>query len=146
MTIDELKTYVRTMLNAAFPTVTIQFELVGDDPFHLGVAVYGVESIATKWVKDKILDIDEKLCANSAFAITPLVRDEATTEKYYPELVAPWKQIIAASHGIASQVRAVAVDNYDLATVLQAGAVEGEWEYPKSVCASAENQELALAA
>src|ERR1035441_9669781 len=99
MTIDELKTYVRTMLNAAFPTVTIQFELVGDDPFHLGVAVYGVDQIATKWVKDKILDIDEKLCANSDFAITPLVRDEATTEKYYPEFMSPWKSILAATHG-----------------------------------------------
>ena len=65
MTIDELKNYVLTMLNAAFPTVTIQFECIGDDPFHIGVSVYGVESRAIKWVKDKILDIDEKLCADT---------------------------------------------------------------------------------
>lgn len=78
------------MLLAAFPTVTIQFERVGDDPLHLGVAVYGVESKETKSVKNRILDMDEKLCANSDFALTPLVRDEATTGKYYPEMVSPW--------------------------------------------------------
>lgn len=146
MTIDELKTYVRTMLNAAFPTVTIQFELVGDDPFHLGVAVYGVESKAVKWVKDKILDIDEKLCANSHFAITPLVRDEATTEKYYPEFISPWKSILAAAHRVPLVGRTVATERYDLATVLRVGEFRAEWEYPKSVCAGAANQELALAA
>lgn len=146
MTIDELKEYVRTMLNAAFPTVTIQFERVSDDPLHLGVAVYGVESKATKWVKNKILDIDEKLCANTDFAITPLVRDEATTEKYYPEMVSPWKSFLAPAGAAAlPQSQAVIVD-YDLGAVLQCGGSMAEWEYPKSVSASAANQELALAA
>lgn len=132
------------MLNAAFPTVTIQFERVGDDPFHIGVAVFGVESNAIKWVKDKILDIDEKICANSEFAITPLVRDEATTEKYYHELMSPWN-VCHTPKGVAfSRQFQTGIDVGAL--VLQESSSVGKWEYPEPVSASAANQELALAA
>ena len=144
MTAEELKTYVRTMLNAAFPTVTIQFERISDDPFHVGVAVYGVESNAIKWVKNKILDIDEKLCVNTEFAITPLVRNEATTEKYYPEFVSPWKSFHAPVGGALLRHFQVGIEAGDLEDVLRESAEK--WEHQKPVCASAANQELALAA
>jgi hypothetical protein len=145
MNIEELKAYVRAMLNAAFPKVTIQFERVSDDLFHIGVGVYGVEPNATKWVEDRILDIDEKLCTNTDFALTPLVRDEATTKKYYPEFASPWKVLPTSRRFVGS---------YQLQTAIEAGAFvdvvlqenEMEWKYPDPVSASAANQELALAA
>ena|ERR1022692_521653 len=146
MTIDELKICVRTMLNTAFPTVTIRFERVGDAPFHLGVAVYGVESKATKWVKDKILDIDEKLCANTDFAITPLVRDEATTAKYYPEFVSAWKSFLAPTDAGALIQCQVVIEDYDVEAILMPGGLMAEWEYPKYACSSAANEQLPLAA
>jgi hypothetical protein len=144
MNLDELKQYVRTMLNAAFPKVTIQFERIGDDPFHIGVAVYGVEANAVKWVKGKILDIDEKLCADTEFAITPLVRDEATTEKYYPELVSPWKHFHAPTGVALLRHLQAGIVAGDLEGVLKESAAQ--WEHQASVSASAANQELALAA
>jgi hypothetical protein len=144
MTAEELKTYVRTMLNAAFPTVTIQFERISDDPFHIGVAVYGVESNAVKWVKGKILDIDEKLCSDTEFVITPLVRDEATTEKFYPEFISPWKAFHSSVYvSLSCQVQ-VRTEAGDLEGVLRESAEK--WEHSESVSASAANQELALAA
>ncbi len=132
------------MLNGAFPTVTIQFERIGDDPFHVGVAVYGVESNAIKWVKDKILDIDEKICANSEFAITPLVRDEATTEKFYPEFASAWKASDAPGYVTFSRRAVLGIRAADLEVVLSENL--SKWEYPESDCANAANQELALAA
>src|ERR1700677_1124895 len=110
MTVEDLKNYVRTMLNAAFPTVTIQFERISDDPFHLGVSVYGVEASSVKWVKDKILDIDEKLCAGGQYAITPLVRDEATTDKFYPQFSSPWKWLPTAATSVMLPQAAVDID------------------------------------
>ena len=142
MTIEELKTFVRTMLNAAFPTVTIQFERIGDNPCHIGVAVYGVESNATKWVKDKILDIDEKLCTDTDFVITPLVRDEETTEKYYPNFISPWKVCHAPKVAVIAHQARVEIEAVRNPLVES----ESKWAYPDSVSASAANQELALAA
>lgn len=144
MTIDELKNFVGTMLNAAFPKVTIQFERIGDDPFHLGVSVYGVEANAVKWVKDRILDIDEKLCADTDFAITPLVRDEATTEKFYPQFVSPWKLVQAQSNLVLA-----AAESYQVVKLVeQLDSVQSDtrWEAPASICSCAANEELALAA
>jgi hypothetical protein len=146
MRIDELKEYVRTMLNAAFPTVTIRFEKIGDDPFHIGVGVYGVESQAVRWVKDKILDIDEKLCANTDFAITPLVRDEATTEKHYPELMSPWKPWVGVTGEAILIQSQVSIGACEIWTDAVVGGFAAQWEYPESVCAEAANEELALAA
>jgi hypothetical protein len=78
------------VLSASFPFVTIQIERVEDDPLDLGVSVFGVEKNAVKWVKNKILDLDEELCSNTEFVITPLVRDRETTRKYYPQFLSPW--------------------------------------------------------
>ena len=143
MTIDELKTYVRMMLNAAFPTATIQFERVSDDPFHIGVGVYGVATNATKWIEDKILDIDEKICANTEFVITPLVRDEATTDKYYPELSTPWKVSYGTRPAVAPYQYQTEIDVDDLGMILQENS--GEWQHEKPA-ETAANEELALAA
>ena len=147
MNVEELKTYVRTMLNSAFPTVTVHFERISDDPFHIGVAVYGVESNAVKWVKDKILDIDEKLCANTDFVITPLVRDEAATAKYYPHLMSAWQACdapkkVAFFHHVLTDVEVEVLENVWLESSVK-------WEFaspPSPVCANAANQELALSA
>ena len=144
MTIDDLKDYVRTMLNGAFPTVTIQFERINDDPFHLGVSVYGVEASAVKWVKEKILDIDEKLCADGEYAITPLVRDEATTEKFYPQFSTPWKWLPATTTVVHSVKPHAAVDLESLQSMLN--EMPTKWEIPEPLCSNAANEELALAA
>ena len=142
MTIDELKNYVRTMLNAAFPTVTIQFEHVGDDPLHIGVSVYGVEASSVKWVKERILEIDEKLCADGDFALTPLVRDEATTEKFYPQFSSPWKwHHVSATHVALSHL---SVDLEAFNAVVN-GSFEN-WKFAEPICSNAANEELALAA
>jgi len=143
MTIEELKTYVRTMLNAAFPTVTIQFEQIGDDPLHIGVAVYGVESLAVKWVKSKILDIDEKLCTDTEFAITPLVRDEATTDKFYPQFASTWKASVVKATSVSLRHFEFEICAGSFVTVQQDN--ESKWEASELVLAAA-NEELALAA
>jgi hypothetical protein len=144
MTIDDLKDYVRMMLNGAFPAVTVQFERINDDPFHLAVSVYGVETSAVKWVKEKILDIDEKLCADGDFALTPLVRDEATTDKFYPQFSTPWKWLPAAAT-VAMVVKPhAAVDIECLQSILN--EMPTKWEVPEPLCSSAANEELALAA
>ena len=138
MTIDDLKKHVGTMLTAAFPTVTIHFDRIGDDPFHIGVSVYGVDANAVKWVKSKILEIDEKLCANTDFAITPLVRDVATTEKYYPQFVSPWKSVaVFVPNSGSMDAECMQIDlslNFEM-------RLEAE-----PICPIATNEELALAA
>jgi hypothetical protein len=130
------------MLNAAFPAVTIRFERISDDPFHIGVAVYGVEASAVKWVKDRILDIDEKLCADTEFAITPLVRDEATTERFYPEFLSPWKWLRTSVPHLA--LASATVDDESLKVILSGSSPK--WEFVEPICSSAANEELALAA
>lgn len=144
MTIDDLKDYVRTMLNGAFPTVTVQFERINDDPFHIGVSVYGVEASAVKWVKEKILDIDEKLCADGDYALTPLVRDEATTEKYYPQFSTPWKWLPIAGAVTYVVKPHAAVDLESLQNIL--AEMPTKWKVSEPLCSNAANEELALAA
>jgi hypothetical protein len=90
MTIEELKSHVRFMLSAALPFATVQIEPVGDDPRDLVVSVFGVAPNAVKWARDLILDVDEAFCSNTAFVITPLVRDKETTRKFYPQFLSPW--------------------------------------------------------
>jgi hypothetical protein len=142
MTMLDLQNYVRTMLNAAFPTATIQFDRISEDPFHIGVSVYGVEANAVKWVKEKILDIDEKLCADSEFAITPLVRDEATTEKFYPQFASPWKWLPAGTSHAVPACASVAMES--LQNMLNGSSTK--WEIAEPLCSNAGNEELALAA
>jgi hypothetical protein len=141
MNAEELKDLVRLMLTWAFPRVTIQFEQINDDPFHIGVGVYSVDPSAVRWVEDKILDIDAEICTGTEFAITPLVRDEATTLKYYPEFCSAWKEI-------HREKASAAVGPLDACPEFSPpGSVEvGPWTPRSHAVVWAQNEELALAA
>jgi hypothetical protein len=142
MTIEELKVRVRGLLAAAFPWVTIQFEKISDDPFHVGVGVFGVERQLVKWVEERILDIDAKICADTEFALTPLVRDEATTQKYYPDLMSAWKAV-GVFHGHKFAGSSIEVRENCIGVGFSSRFPS--WEYESTHPTSADS-ELALAA
>src|SRR5581483_691237 len=128
---------------AAFPRVTVQFEQIEDDPFHIGVGVYGVEAPAVKWVEEKILDIDIQICSDTEFALTPLVRDEATTNQYYPQYAFAWKsQRIHSACVAALEIR----EQMDISLLMFSQTQALTWEYPQSPLVAAAAEELALAA
>jgi len=147
MTLEALKTIVRTMLSGAFPCVTIQFDQIGDNPLHLGVSVYGVEPNAVRWLKDKILALDYDLCAGTDFALTPLVRDKETTAKFYPQFTSPW-QAEAFGVSFASQLNMAFDVRLGWPSVLCPEQFEpAAWESSEAaLMARVANQELALAA
>jgi hypothetical protein len=142
MTVNELKSRVRSELSAAYPTVTIQIEQLGDDPCDLGVSVFGVEHKVVKWVKDRILDLDEELCCNTEFVLTPLVRNKETTQKYYPQFLSPWTAQVEVAGGLPSKISMV---NQTETLILISEKSDSKWVYPKTY-ANVTNEELALAA
>src|SRR5438270_7870908 len=90
--LEELQEQVRSLLGAAFPKFAITFEAIEDDPFHVGVNVFGVERDLVKWVEERVLDLGTKLCENTEFLLTPLVRDLDTTQRFYPQFLSPWQR------------------------------------------------------
>ena len=141
MKIGEIKNCIKLVLNAEFPAVTVRFESVCDDEFHIGVSVYGVEAAVVKKVKERILDLDEDLCSGTEFAITPLVRDLDTTAKYYPDYLFPWTSV-QSSCAIYSEADVLVVSDLKLDMNFEA-----VWAFSSEpFCSSAQNEELALAA
>ncbi len=145
MTIEELKTCVRTVLSASFPTVTIHIDRIAEDPLDLGVSVFGVDKNAVKWVKDMILDLDEDLCANTEFVLTPLVRDSEITRKFYPQFLSPWTAL--ADIGEFYQPRLL-VEPQSENIVFISESLNAAWEPAEhsAIYAYASTIELALAA
>ena len=83
--IDEIKTAVRNVLAGALPEYVVRFEPAGDDPTLIGAGVYGVDKKLVGWVETKIMEVGERLLGHSGLVLIPLVRDEETTAKHYPE-------------------------------------------------------------
>ena len=85
-----LRELIRGSLQAAFPAYTVVLESAGDDDGCLGVAVYGVEKHFLKAVQDEIFCIEERVCGVAGIVLIPLVRDQATTRKFYPQHEQAW--------------------------------------------------------
>jgi len=86
--IDEIKTAVRNVLAGALPEYAVRFEPAGDDPTLIGAGVYGVDKKLVGWVETKIMEVGDRLLGNSGLILIPLVRDEETTAKHYPQFLA----------------------------------------------------------
>jgi hypothetical protein len=74
------------------------------------------------------------------------VRDEATTAKYYPEFMSPWKSSLACTSAVGLSKHGAVMEAHDPGAVFHRGDFAAQWEYPESVSAGPANQELALAA
>src|SRR5690349_16179993 len=92
---EEMKRELKAILTASFPLYSVVFEHAGEDVDLIGVGVYGVKKEFINWVEERIIDLDEKLCSDTGLMLVPLVRDEETTEKFYPQFIKPWTQRVS---------------------------------------------------
>ena len=74
---------VTEIVQSKVPATLVQVH-VGGTGF-LEVSVYRVPPTEVRAVKDLILELDTQLCVGTEKAVTPLVRDIETTNRYYPQ-------------------------------------------------------------
>lgn len=55
---------------------------------HVTVSVFGVPKSKVRELRELLLDLDNLFCAGKGLALTPLIRDIETTERFYPQYAA----------------------------------------------------------